>query len=394
MSGIESLVPRMHRIRVASAAVGILALIPCVIGAFFRPAQFFHSYLIGYLFVLGTTLGSMGLVMLYHLTSGYWGLIMRRILEAATRVLLLVALFTIPLLFGLPQLYPWTHSSAVNSDALLQAKQFYLTVPFFVIRQIIYFILWLIIGYYLNRWSSLQDETDDPEVLRKLRFLSGPGIVLYCLSVTFAAVDWIMSLEPHYYSTTFGFRLITGQAVNGLAFGVLLALLLSSYEPVASLITLKRLRDLGNMMLASIMLWAYIAFTEFLIIWAGNIPAETAWYRHRFWAGWGRLAWVLIIVQFFIPFFMLLQRAVKHRPRILAGVAGLLLFMRLVELFWMVEPSEHPTFLLHWMDILIPVGLGGLWFTVFLWQIEKKPLMPKFDPLYVEQPDEQPTAPA
>lgn len=394
MSGIESLFPRMHRIRTIALIVGVVAMIACIAGAFFNPVQFFHAYLIGYLFLLGTTLGSMGLVMLYHLTSGYWGLITRRIFEAASRVLPLLAIMTIPLLFALPRLYPWTHPEVVAADPLLAAKQFYLTVPLFIIRQIIYFALWLGIAYNLNRWSSRQDQTDDPKVLKKLRFLSGPGLVIYCLSVTFAAVDWIMSLQPHYYSTTFGFRIITGQAVNGLAFGVLFALLFSGYDPIARLITLKRLRDLGNMMLASIMLWAYIAFTEFLIIWAGNIPHEISWYLSRFKAGWGRIAWALIALHFFLPFFLLLQRAIKHRPHILAGIAGWLLLMRWIELFWMVEPSEHRTLYLHWMDVLVTIGLGGFWLAVFLWQLEKKPLMPVYDPLYLEQPDEQPTVPA
>lgn len=394
MSGIELLSPKFRRIRMGLLGIAAAALIPCVIGAFLNPAQFFHAYLIGYIYFLGTTLGAMGLLMLYFLTMGYWGLIMRRILESASRMLPLMALLTIPLLFGLSYLYPWTHEAVVHSDPLLQAKRFYLTIPFFIVRQIIYFAIWMSLIYYLNRWSGLQDKTEDPDLLRKLRFLSGPGLVLYGITVTFAAIDWIMALEPHYYSTTFGFRLLTGQAVNGLAFGTLLALLLSGYDPIAPLITQKRLRDLGNMLLASILLWAYIAFTEYLIIWAGNIPHETSWFRHRFWAGWGRLAWFLLALHFFVPFFLLLQRAVKHRPHVLAGVAAWLLLMRLMEIFWMVEPSEHSNFFVHWMDILIPVGFCGLWLAAFLWQLQRHPLMPAYDPLYLEQPDEQPTAPA
>ena len=315
-------------------------MIPCIAGAFFKPAQFFHSYLIAYLFLLGTTLGSLALVMLYHLTSGYWGLILRALLEAASRRLPLLALLTVPLLFGLPHLYEWTHPEAVRSDPLLQAKQFYLTVPFFTFRQVIYFAIWLSLAYSINRLSSRQDSADDPEILRKLRFLSGPGLLLYGVSITFAAMDWVMSLEPHYYSTTFGFRLMTGQAVAALSFGVLAAMLLSGADAIGGLITKKRLRDLGNLMLASILLWAYIAFTEYLIIWAGNLPHETSWFRNRFWAGWGVLAWCLLALHFFVPFFLLLQRKVKHRPALLAGIAAWLLLMRLAELFWMVEPPR------------------------------------------------------
>ncbi len=392
MSEIEEILPQVRRIRYSALGTGVVAAVPCIAGAFSEPRQFFHAYLIGYLYLLGTTLGSMGLVMLYHLTSGYWGLITRRLFESASRTLPLVALLTVPLLFALPRIYQWTSHAAVASDPRLQAKQFYLTTPLFIVREILYFAIWLTLAYFLNRWSAEQDLRDDPAVLKKLRCLSAPGLVLYCVSITFAAVDWLMSLEPHYYSTTFGFRIITGQAVNAMSFGVVISMALADRNPIASLITKKRLRDLGNLIFAMIMLWAYIAFTEFLIVWAGNIPDETSWFRHRFWAGWGKLAWLLLTFHFFVPFFLLLQRAVKHRPRLLMGVAGWLLFMRAVELFWMIEPSEHPRFVLHWMDIVVPIGMGGIWLGVFFWQLEKRPLMPRHDPLFEEQPHEQATA--
>jgi hypothetical protein len=392
MSDVESLFPRMHRIRYASLAIGIVTLIPCLFGAFYQPAQFFHSYLIAYLYILSFALGATGMIMVYHLTSGYWGLITRRIMESAARTLPLLALMTIPLLFGLSQLYPWSHPGAA-SDELLRAKKFYMTVPFFVIRQFIYFAVWIGISHFLNRWSSEQDRTDDPRVLKNLRFVSGPGLLLLALTITFAAVDWIMSLEPHYYSTTFGFRLITYQALTGLTFATLIALLLAKHGPIAPLIDHKRLRDLGNMVLASLILWGYIAFTEYLIVWAGDIPKETSWFRHRFWAGWGRLAWLLVALRFFVPFFLLLMRAIKHRPRILAGVAAWILLTSWIELFWMVEPSEHSTFFLHWMNLPVSIGLIGFWLAAFLWQLEKRPLMPLHDPLFQEKPDEQSTVP-
>jgi hypothetical protein len=379
MSELNTIKLRQMQKRLLIAGVGAITV--CVIGAFFSPSQFFHSYLIGYLLLLGTTLGAAGFLMLHHLTGGYWGLILRRILEAVIRTLPLIALFTIPLLFGLHFIYRWADPSAVAADPLLQSKQFYLTIPLFLIRQILYFIIWFTIGFFLLKFSKQQDQSDEPGILQRLRLTSGPGSVLLCLAITFAAVDWIMSIEPHFYSTTFGLRLITGEAVSGLSFAVIAAMALSSVDPISSLLTEKRLRDLGNLMLAFIMLWAYIAFTEYLIVWAGDIPEETSWFVRRFSGGWKTLAWLLILFHFFIPFFLLLQRAVKRRPWLLAAIACWLLVMRWLELLWMVEPSKHASFHLDWMNILAPIGLTGIWLSVFLRGIQKRPLVPRFDPL-------------
>lgn len=394
MSRIEDAFPKIRRAQAFLLAAGTAALALGAAGLFYDPAQFFRSYLIGYLFLLGTALGCMGFLMLYHLTSGFWGLILRRLFEAASRTLPLMALLTVPLLLGLPQLYQWTSPEAVASDHYLQVKQFYLTVPFFVLRQVLYFAIWLALAYFLNKWSAVQDTRGDDAILRRLRSVSGPGILLYGITITFAAVDWLMSLEPQYYSTTFGFRLITGQAVNGLAFGISAAMLLSRFDPVAPLVTRKHLRDMGNLMLAAVMLWAYIAFTEYLIVWAGNLPAETSWFRRRFSGGWDMVAALLMALHFFVPFLLLLQRAVKHRPRLLAGVCIWLLLMRWVELLWMIGPSRHPSFFVHWMDLLVPAGMAGIWAAAFLRQFVKRPLVPAFDPLLQEAVHERGTAPA
>ncbi len=363
-----------------SLIVGVIAIALCAIGGFVNPRQFFHSYLIAFVYCVGLSLGSMALVMVYHLTSGYWGLILRRTFESAYRTLPLVALFAVPVMFGVPRLYGWANAAA-SSDKLVQHKLAYLNPRFFILRTIIYFAVWLTLAHFLHRWSAAQDRSGDPIVLRRLRALSGPGAIIYGFTITFAAIDWVMSLEPEFFSTTFGFLFITGQAVNAMAFGIVVAALLSGTDPVSRLLNKDRLRDIGNMLLASIMLWAYIAFTGFLIIWAGNLPDETSWYRHRFYAGWGILAGFLIALHFAVPFLMLLMRGVKQRIRVLMWVGALLLLMRLVDIFWMVEPSEHSKLLVHWMDILAPIGLVGIWLTVFLSQLGKMPLVPAHDPL-------------
>jgi hypothetical protein len=386
VSGGDALTGRIKKIRTACMGVGIIGLAPCVAGAFFEPKQFYHSYLLGYVFWIGIALGSLSFLMVHHLTSGRWGVLTRRIFESALCTLPLMAAYAIPLLFGLSRLYKWTDAAAAAADPKLQAKQFYLNYPSFYGRQAVYFIIWLILAYFLYQWSSAQDKdkTEGPNPLHKMRYLSGPGLILTGGAISFFVIDWVMALEPKFYSTVFGFQFMTSQALDGLAFAVFIAMLLSKIEPISELVNEKVLRDLGNLLLASLMLWAYIAFIEFLVIWLGDIPDKISWYLRRFSGGWNWLIWALVALHFFIPFLLLLQRSIKQRPRLLMSAAAWLLFFRLVYLFWMIEPAEHPFIYLHWMDVLAPLGMGGFWLAVFLWSYARRSLTPVNDPLYQE----------
>jgi hypothetical protein len=292
-----------------------------------------------------------------------------------------MAILILPVLLGMPYLYTWAQPDAVAASELLQHKSSYLNPTFFWIRTVIYFTIWLTLAFFLNRWSREQDRTAEPRVTQRLKSLSAPGILLYAITVTFASVDWVMSLEPEYFSTIYGMIFMVGQALSALAFTVGLAMILANRNPLAETISKGRLNNLGNLLLAFVMLWAYVAFSQFLIIWSGNLPEEITWYIHRLSGGWATVAVLLIVFHFALPFLFLLSRDVKRKMRRLLFVAAALILMRLVDLFWLVKPAYSESVLrVSWMDFLAPVAVGGLWLATFLWQLKKSPLLPLNDP--------------
>ena len=373
--------PPLARYARLALVTGIAALGLCAIGGFFSPAQFFHSYLFAYMFWAGIALGCLAIVMLQYLTGGAWGLVLRRVLESGTRTLPLVALLFLPILFGLGRLYEWSHADEVARDPLLAHKAPYLNAPFFVGRAVFYFAAWLALAYFLNRWSLEQDRGDDRRLSRKLQLLSSGGIVLYGLTVTFSSIDWVMSLEPHWYSTMYGVLFIAGQGLSAMAFVVAATILLARREPMRDVVSAKHLHDWGKLLLAFVMFWSYVSFSQYLIIWAGNLPEEIPWYLRRLQGGWGWVGLALILFHFLLPFLLLLSRTANENPRLLIFAAGLVLFMRLVDVFWLIAPVfTESRFRVHWMDLLAPIGIGGLWLAVFLGQLPKRPLVPVGDP--------------
>jgi len=353
-------------------------LVICIIGALFSPDQFFRSYLFSYLFYLGMTLGCMALVMLQYLSGGSWGIVIRRITESAMRTIPLLAFLFLPVLIGIPKLYSWSHEEVVKADPLLQHKHLYLNVPFFIVRVLIYFIGWWIFAHLLNKWSHEQDTSGRDLNARRLQLLSGPGLIFYALSVTFASVDWVMSLEPHWYSTIFGLLFVAGQGLSALSLCIAVLVILSDEGgPLEGVIGPSHLHDIGKLLLAFTMLWAYFSFSQFLIIWAGNLVEEIPWYLERLKGGWQWIGLLLVVFHFAFPFAMLLSRSLKRAGQKLIRIAGLVMVMRFVDLFWIVAPgASKGGFQLHWMDFLAPVGIGGLWLGAFLFQLQKWPLLP------------------
>ena len=381
-------VPGIARLQQRSLVIGVVALVAGIAGALVSPDQFFRSWLIGFLFCLGLTLGSLGLLMLQHLTGGEWGLVGRRVFEAASRTLPIVALLFIPILFGLPRIFLWARPEAVAADHILQMKAPYLNVPFFVVRAVLYFAIWLACMFYLTRWSDGQDRGEvavTPADTRRFRVVSGPGLVLYALTITFASVDWLMSLDPHWFSTIFGLLLWTGQGLAAFAFLIAVLAVISTVEPAASVVSVRQFHDLGKLLLAFVMLWAYLAFSQFLIIWAGNLPEEIPWYLERIRGGWGYVALLVAFGHFVLPFVVLLSRDLKKNRALLARVAIGILVMRLVDIIWLVAPAfPHQGFAVHWMNVVIPVGLLGVWLFLFARQLRSRPVLPLNDPFFKE----------
>ena len=343
--------------------------------------QFFRSYLIGFLYwlIIGVTCN--GLLCLHHLVGGRWGVVIRRLLESGSRTLPLNFLFAVPIVLNLHKIYEWTHEEVVKGDKILEHKAAWLNPQFFQLRVVLYFSIWIVMGFLLNRWSREQEEGGGEAAKDKLRALSGPGIVIHVLTLTFASFDFAMSLEPHWYSTIYGILFVVGGALSCMAFLILVLRRLSASEPLAAILKPDHFADLGTIMFAFVVLWAYVSFSQYLIIWSANLPEETPWYVKRTAGTWGFLVTLLMLFHFTAPFFLLLIRFNKRKSAILATIATMMLIMRFVDLTWLVAPAFHEAeqaaqYSIHWMDVTAPIALGGLWVGFFVWQLSRRSLVP------------------
>jgi len=371
---------KIERLPLQVGGAGAVVLAICLSAGYLDRVEFLHSYLIAYLFWLGITLGSLALLMMQHLTGGRWALVIRRILEAGTRTLPLMAVAALPLLVGMKTLYSWARPG--QDDPVVLAKHFYLNPQFFVARMVFYFAVWLTLAYFLNKWSREEDAGEAGlQLWMRLEGLSGIGLVIYGLTVTFATVDWAMSLEPRWYSTIYGLLFMVAQALSALALAVLVLIWLSDRKPLSQIVRQSHFQDLGSFLLTFVMLWAYLEFSQWLIIWGGNLTDEIPWYIRRLEGVWGSVALLLVILGFFLPFFLLLFRNVKRKTRSLLIVALLILLMRLVDMYWTILPAFGGGKIhLSWMDVALPLGMGGIWLAYFLWQLQRMPILPVHDP--------------
>jgi hypothetical protein len=375
----------VRRLQLYALCGGIVGCGLCLLGFGWYPTALFRAYLFAWLIWMGLPLGCVAILMLHHLVGGAWGVMIQRILEAGVRTLPLIVLFAAPLVFGIDELYVWARPTAVANDPLLQHKSPYLNRSFFELRGAIYMLIWLLLAYGLNRWSRQQAQTANPEAARaatrRLQRLSALGLVLYALTVTFAAIDWGMSLDPHWYSTIYGVLFMVSQILATLAFVIVVVTQLADVEPLAAVLTPGRLHDLGKLLLAFVMLWAYCAFSQYLIIWPGNLPEETPWYLHRTQGGWQWLGLTVLIFHFILPFCLLLSRDAKRRSPTLAAISIVILGVHAVDRFWLIMPSFYPAGLhAHWLDLAAFLGIGGLWLATFLWQLQRRALVPLHDP--------------
>lgn len=372
---------RLHRPALVVTLVGLALTLA---GALLGMQQFWRSYLLAYVFWWQVALGCLGMVMLHHLVGGRWSAMVRRLLETGAMTLPLLALLFVPLLFGLTSLYPWTDPDVVGHSELLQNKSLYLNLPFFLVRTALYFGTWITLAYLLNRWSLEQDRTGDPRLETRMRRLSAAGMILYVLTATWAAYDWLMSLEPEWFSSIYGLIIIAGQGLAALALAIIGLRWLPANVRQGTAATerwTQSFNDLGNFLLGFVMIWAYLSFSQFLIIWSANIPEEAVWYYHRSQGGWLGVGMVLVASHFVLPFFLLLSRRVKRRSQWLAALAVLILLTRWIDLYWLIMPAFYPQNVnLHWLDIVIPIGMGGAWLALYARQWAGKSPLPQHDP--------------
>jgi hypothetical protein len=364
-----------------SLVIGAILVVAAIIGAILQPEKFFPAYLLGYMAWLGLSLGSMALLMLVHLTGGDWGQAVRRIFEAAARTVPFMVVLFAPVLVGMRHLYIWMRPGDIARNPHLQEiARTYLTRNGFIGRAMIYFAIWLMIAGFLSRWSAQQDNPPERDTGSRFRKLSGPGLVLYGFTLGFASIDWIMSLSPPWISTIYGLIFLAGQCLSSICFVVVIAAILSRYKPMSGYMKPDHVQDYGKLMLTFVMLWAYFAFSQWLIIWSGNLPEEISWFTPRLRGGWQYLGLLLGVFHFVVPFLFLLSREFKRRIQSLVWLAAFLMFMRFVDLFWYIEPTFHNHFHVSWQDLVVPAAIGGVWLALFFHNLRGRPLLPRFDP--------------
>lgn len=369
-------------------AVGVVAAVVSVAGALSTPQHFYRGYLIGYMLVLGFSLGSLALLMLGHLTGGNWWMIGRRVLEASVGNLPLLTVLFIPLWLGRHYLYVWLDPAFVHSHPSVLAKAGYLNDHFWTLRAVIYFALWNLWAMALRRGSRQQDENAAPSVWQGLKAWSAPGILVYGLTITLAATDWVMSLDPTWYSTIFGMFFIISELLSTMALLIVVLCSMRGSAPYDKILGPDKLHDYGKLMMAFTMVWAYFSFSQWLIIWAGNLPEEITWYLDRIIGGWQMVAVVLVVLQFMLPFLLLLSRELKRDARRLVPVALLVLVMRYVDLYWIVAPNPFPGtagmehhLTYHWTYFVAPLALVGLWLGAFFRYFGSRPVLVVTEPM-------------
>jgi hypothetical protein len=381
--------PIVKTIGQRSLIIGLIFSVLAAVLAIKDADQFFQAYLLGIMMWLGVSLGSMAILMLRHLTKGAWGMVIRRILGAAMRTISLVTVLFIPIwlevYFGHHHLYVWLDPAAIAKNAhLQQITRTYLNSWGFIARSALYFLVWNLISFFLTKWSREQDSPSAPDHTLRFKAVSAPGILLYAFTISFAAIDWVMSLDPSWMSTIYGLLLLIGQLLSALCFAIVVERILFKYRPMSELLKPEQVHDHGKFMLTFIMVWAYFSFSQWLIIWAGNLPEEITWYIKRLNGGWGGVGLVLVIGQFAVPFIFLLSRSYKRNIAKLAWLAVWVLLMRWVDLYWIIEPNFSATFHVTLAEIVVPIAMGGLWLWYFCRNLAAMPLVPAYDPFAKE----------
>ncbi len=358
--------------------IGILGSIAAYMA---DPTQFFHSYLTAYLFWVSIGLGALFFVMLHYLVNAEWSIALRRVVEALMMSLPVMAILFIPLGFGLHDLYHWSHADLVAGDHLLQAKAPYLQTTFFVIRTIVYFAIWFLLTFGLHRLSLAEDTGYNEARRARIRKISAGGMIIFAFTTTFAAFDWIMSLDAHWYSTIFGAYYFAGCVVGALSFITLALLHLRRKGILTDVITVEHFNDLGKLIFAFMIFWAYMAFSQYFLIWYANIPEETIWFADRWVGSWKTVSLALVFGNFVIPFLLLMPKMVKRRFGFLAVMSLWMLFFHWIDLFWLVMPGHSPHGAnVSWMDLVTMVGIGGIFVGMFWRRLAASPIVPVGDP--------------
>ena len=376
----------LRRLQTPALGIGAIALLASLVGAVIWPQAFFQAWLVAFIFWLANALGSCAILMMQYISGGRWGAAIRRPLEAAAANVPLMALFFIPIMFGLSFVYPWADPAKVEASHVLQYKSVYLNPTMFAVRAVIYFAIWVTLATRLVAWSR-QDDTEGYNSARagRVSVLSHIGIIVWLLSMSLAAIDWAMSIEPLWFSHIYGLMFAGGQILTAMTLAILVSARVADHRPVSVVISPDRFLDLGKLLLAFVMVWTYFQLSQFLIMWGANLPEEVGWYLVRNHGGWNVLTLFLFLFHFAIPFGLLLSRTRKRKPMAIAGVATMLWFMRYVDVFWWISPSFSPTFFFHPLHVTTFLGIGGVWVWRYIGNLTAHPVIAIHDPVVASE---------
>ena len=386
----------LDRIQALSLGIGGIALLVWAVGCYMDAQSALRGWLLGFIFWAGIGIGGLGILHLQYLTGGAWGVVIRRVAEACSRTIPLLVLIFIPIVFGMSDIYDWVHLKASGADKIINWRGWWMEPGWWAFRGFVYLFLFSVMAYLLNNWSRKQDSSTDYEESAKYLGMatafSGPSIVAYVLIITFASVDWMMTLEPHWFSTMWGFLFVAGWALSCFCFSVAILAYMHDKPPMDRVLGKRHFHDIGKLMLALVMVWAYFNFSQYLIIWSGNLTEETPYYLVRSKGTWGLIGLFLVLFHFAFPFLILLMQDFKRKARWLAALAIFILFMRLVDMFYVIGPSprigevkqhllEVPFRLSAW-DIVAPIAIGGIWMWWFIRELKQRPIVPSKDPFF------------
>jgi hypothetical protein len=381
MIATDSYHTALGRAQRLATVLGILGIVLVVLLA---PASggvdaFFESYLVGFIFWIGLTLGCLSMLLIQHLAGGPWGAIARRFLEAGASNIFMMAILFIPVLIGMQSLYPWTNPEYVAAHPTVDLKSIYLNIPAFIFRSAIYFATWCILVTLFRRWSQRQDAGED--LAQHMRNAGALGIILFIVTMTFAAFDWGMSLTPEWFSGMYGVIFMIGQAISAVSLLILMLVNFRDVDPLPRVLNDKRLQDFGNFLMAFTMFWAYVQASQLIIVWSNNIVETNTWYVARLESGWGWVSAFLLVFHFFVPFLILFSRWVKQKGRALVWVAAWMILMRMVDIYWIIVPAfEREGFPFRLLDVAVLLALGGIWLSFFFRRLKATSILPTHDP--------------
>ena len=359
--------------------IGVIGLILSTLGYYSNSKQFYFSYLTSFTFWASLGLGGLFFTMLHHISGAKWSTVILRISQAVMSVLPMLIVLFLPIMFGIKELYEWSNPEVLADNAILQSKTGYLNVSDFIIRTIFYFIIWGLLSFFINKYSRLQDEGKD--TTKQLKIVSAPGMFLFALTISFAAFDWLMSLDPMWYSTIFGGYYFGGSFVIVLAFLILISNYLKTNGTLENEIGSAHFSDLGKLFFGFIVFWAYLGGAQYFFIWYANIPEETVWFLHRWIGSWKTVSLLLILGHFLIPFISLVFFNTKRNRKILVFFAVWIFVFHYVDMYWLIGPVlHHESAHLSWIDLTTFIGIGGIFIALFWNRFTANAIVPVNDP--------------